>query len=186
MCGRPWESEGLDAYERPAVYTTVAAPSHDRNLRSLSKAGARGDMSMGSEMIQSLVHVVLVPLCCGGNPPQQHHSPVRQDFISEAVSYEPWQEVIDQSHETEGLVRLVSDAKCWAPAVGPAMRRSRRRCCSGTCARRAPAPPFTSTTATPSTRAATCSCTTAGQRTFTVPTPVLKVPMDSALEGTIR
>ena len=28
---------GLDAYCRPSVYTTVAAPSHDRNLRSLSK-----------------------------------------------------------------------------------------------------------------------------------------------------
>ena len=29
---------GLDAYNRPTVYTTVAAPSHDRNLRALSKA----------------------------------------------------------------------------------------------------------------------------------------------------
>lgn len=28
---------GLDAYNRPTVYTTVAAPSHDRNLRALSK-----------------------------------------------------------------------------------------------------------------------------------------------------
>lgn len=28
---------GLDAYDRPTVYTTVAAPSHDRNLRALSK-----------------------------------------------------------------------------------------------------------------------------------------------------
>ena len=28
---------GLTAYERPSVYTSVAAPTHDRNLRSLSK-----------------------------------------------------------------------------------------------------------------------------------------------------
>jgi predicted glutamine amidotransferase len=28
---------GLCSYERPAVYTTTSAPSHDRNLRSLSK-----------------------------------------------------------------------------------------------------------------------------------------------------
>ncbi|OUS46918.1 nucleophile aminohydrolase [Ostreococcus tauri] len=32
------DRHGLDAYCRPAVYTTVAAPSHDRNLRSLSKS----------------------------------------------------------------------------------------------------------------------------------------------------
>ena len=32
------DKHGLDAYCRPAVYTTVAAPSHDRNLRSLSKS----------------------------------------------------------------------------------------------------------------------------------------------------
>ena len=45
-CGVGWyacdrcglvDSNGLDAYCRPSVYTTVAAPSHDRNLRSLSK-----------------------------------------------------------------------------------------------------------------------------------------------------
>jgi len=32
------DKNGLDAYCRPAVYTTVCAPSHDRNLRSLSKS----------------------------------------------------------------------------------------------------------------------------------------------------
>ena len=31
------DKHGLSAYDRPTVYTTVAAPSHDRNLRSLSK-----------------------------------------------------------------------------------------------------------------------------------------------------
>lgn len=45
-CGVGWyacdrcglvDGNGLDAYCRPSVYTTVAAPSHDRNLRSLSK-----------------------------------------------------------------------------------------------------------------------------------------------------
>ena len=45
-CGVGWyacdrcglvDADGLDAYDRPSVYTTVAAPSHDRNLRSLSK-----------------------------------------------------------------------------------------------------------------------------------------------------
>lgn len=28
---------GLSSYERPAIYRTTAAPSHDRNLRSLAK-----------------------------------------------------------------------------------------------------------------------------------------------------
>jgi glutamine amidotransferase len=28
---------GLTSYERPAVYTTTSAPTHDRNLRSLAK-----------------------------------------------------------------------------------------------------------------------------------------------------
>ncbi|EEH56790.1 uncharacterized protein MICPUCDRAFT_57720 [Micromonas pusilla CCMP1545] len=45
-CGIGWyacekcglvDKHGLSAYDRPTVYTTVAAPSHDRNLRSLSK-----------------------------------------------------------------------------------------------------------------------------------------------------
>ena len=30
--------KGLCSYSRPCCYTTIAAPSHDRNLRSLSKA----------------------------------------------------------------------------------------------------------------------------------------------------
>ena len=33
---------GLTAYERPSVYTSVAAPTHDRNLRSLSKSVETG------------------------------------------------------------------------------------------------------------------------------------------------
>ncbi len=33
---------GLSSYERPAVYTTTAAPSHDRNLRSLAKVVETG------------------------------------------------------------------------------------------------------------------------------------------------
>lgn len=46
-CGIGWyacekcglvDEDGLDAYSRPTVYTTVAAPSHDRNLRALSKS----------------------------------------------------------------------------------------------------------------------------------------------------
>jgi glutamine amidotransferase len=45
-CGIGWyacekcglvDKHGLSAFDRPTVYTTVAAPSHDRNLRSLSK-----------------------------------------------------------------------------------------------------------------------------------------------------
>ena len=46
-CGIGWYSHrpgsglvdgaGLSSYERPAVYKTTAAPSHDRNLRSLAK-----------------------------------------------------------------------------------------------------------------------------------------------------
>jgi len=32
------DKHGLNAYCRPAVYTTTCAPSHDRNLRSLSKS----------------------------------------------------------------------------------------------------------------------------------------------------
>ena len=32
------DKHGLNAYCRPGVYTTVCAPSHDRNLRSLSKS----------------------------------------------------------------------------------------------------------------------------------------------------
>ena len=32
------DAKGLCAYSRPCCYTTIAAPSHDRNLRSLSKA----------------------------------------------------------------------------------------------------------------------------------------------------
>ena len=32
------DEKGLTAYERPSVYTSVAAPTHDRNLRSLSKS----------------------------------------------------------------------------------------------------------------------------------------------------
>ena len=31
------DGAGLSSYERPAVYRTTAAPSHDRNLRSLAK-----------------------------------------------------------------------------------------------------------------------------------------------------
>ena len=31
------DESGLSSYERPAVYTTTSAPSHDRNLRSLAK-----------------------------------------------------------------------------------------------------------------------------------------------------
>lgn len=46
-CGIGWyaskrcgmvDKHGLNAYCRPGVYTTVCAPSHDRNLRSLSKS----------------------------------------------------------------------------------------------------------------------------------------------------
>jgi glutamine amidotransferase len=46
-CGIGWYSNkpggglvdatGLSSYERPAVYTTTSAPTHDRNLRSLTK-----------------------------------------------------------------------------------------------------------------------------------------------------
>jgi len=32
------DNKGLCSYSRPCCYTTIAAPSHDRNLRSLSKA----------------------------------------------------------------------------------------------------------------------------------------------------
>jgi len=32
------DAKGLCSYSRPCCYTTIAAPSHDRNLRSLSKA----------------------------------------------------------------------------------------------------------------------------------------------------
>ena len=31
------DAYGLSSYERPAIYRTTAAPSHDRNLRSLAK-----------------------------------------------------------------------------------------------------------------------------------------------------
>ena len=42
---------GLDAYDRPTVYTTVAAPSHDRNLRALSKTISRVSPTSSEERI---------------------------------------------------------------------------------------------------------------------------------------
>jgi glutamine amidotransferase len=59
---------GLSSYERPAVYTTTSAPSHDRNLRSLAKMLETGLLfghvraaGPGAMVHQANTH----PFCCG-------------------------------------------------------------------------------------------------------------------------
>jgi predicted glutamine amidotransferase len=59
---------GLSSYERPAVYTTTSAPSHDRNLRSLAKMVETGLLfghvraaGPGASVHEYNTH----PFCCG-------------------------------------------------------------------------------------------------------------------------